>query len=271
MPISTRGPSSIPINWADLSLSSSFLNTTPPSDPHEAVDGRCNPSPIHVVEPAHHPVRRRRIKAIGVELEGGWQNNPPPDMHRDGSVTVDARYVGEISSEPLPDIAAAEAWMRANYPQQVNSSCGLHVHVSTNELNYSRLMEPEFAQFFEGRMAEFLSQGLANGRPGYDLLRQRFQGLNRYCQKKFIPEQQLFMRDRYGDTATHPRYAQLNFCYARHGTLECRMFPCFPSVDDGVAAVKAFYDTVFDYLGQFKAVKDESSTLVIPLAEITSQ
>jgi hypothetical protein len=277
-----RVSSSIPIDWPDLATArvsadplSGYFDTpttpaSPPSGPPEVGDGRCNPSP-HPVESTPHPVRRRRIKAIGVELEGGWQNNTPAGMHRDGSVTVDARYVGEISSEPLPDIAAAEAWMRVNYPQQVNSSCGLHVHVSTNELNYSRLMEPEFAQFFEGRMAEFLSQGLANGRPGYDLLRQRFQGLNRYCQKKFIPEQQLFMRDRYGDVTTHPRYAQLNFCYARHGTLECRMFPCFPNVDDGVAAVKAFYDTVFDYLGQFKAVKDESSTLVIPLAEITSQ
>ena len=220
--------------------------------------------------PTPHPLRRRRIKAVGVELEGGWDRLPPAEMHRDGSVTVDAPIVGEISSPPIPDFSAVEEWVRANYPHRVNSSCGLHVHVSTNELNYGRLMEPEFAQFFEGRMAEFLSQGLADNRPGFDLLRQRFQGLNRYCQKKFIPEQQLFMTDRYGDVNTHPRYAQLNFCYIRHGTLECRLFPCFPNVDDGVAAVKAFYDTVFDYLGQFKSTKDEPSTLVIPLSELQS-
>ena len=220
--------------------------------------------------PTPHPLRRRRIKAVGVELEGGWDRLPPAEMHRDGSVTVDALIVGEISSPPIPDFSAVEEWVRANYPHRVNSSCGLHVHVSTNELNYGRLMEPEFAQFFEGRMAEFLSQGLADNRPGFDLLRQRFQGLNRYCQKKFIPEQQLFMTDRYGDVNTHPRYAQLNFCYIRHGTLECRLFPCFPNVDDGVAAVKAFYDTVFDYLGQFKSTKDEPSTLVIPLSELQS-
>lgn len=220
--------------------------------------------------PTPHPIRRRRIKAVGVELEGGWDRRPPAEMHRDGSVTVDAPIVGEISSPPIPDFSTAEEWMRANYPHRVNSSCGLHVHVSTNELNYGRLMEPEFAQFFECRMAEFLSQGLADNRPGFDLLRQRFQGLNRYCQKKFIPEQQLFMTDRYGDVNTHPRYAQLNFCYIRHGTLECRLFPCFPNVDDGVAAVKAFYDTVFDYLGQFKSTKDEPSTLVIPLSELQS-
>ena len=221
---------------------------------------------------APRPARRKRIKALGVELEGGWRTRPPTaTIHRDGSVTVEAPFVGEVSSEPLPDLSSAEEWVRTNYPQLVNNSCGLHVHVSTNELNYSRLMEPEFCQFFEARMAEFLSQGLANNRPGFDLLRQRFQGLNRFCQKKFIPEQQLFLTDPYGNTATHPRYAQLNFCYIRHGTLECRLFPCFPSVDDGVAAVKAFYDTVFDYLGQFKSIKDEPSTLVIPLSEITSQ
>lgn len=225
------------------------------------------PPPI----PTAPPLRRKRIKAIGVELEGGWTTPPPTEMHRDGSVTVDARYVGEVSSEPIGDLDSAIAWVQANYPSNVNNTCGLHVHVSTNELNYSRLMEPEFASFFEGRMAEFLSQGLADGHPGYDLLRQRFQGLNRYCQKKFIPEQQLFMKDRYGDPATHPRYAQLNFCYGRHGTLECRMFPCFPRVEDGVASVRTFYNTVFDYLGRFKSTKDEPSTLVIPLSEITSQ
>lgn len=247
----------------------------PTSTPQPHV--RANPAPGAYVlnglgDPTPtRPIARRRIKAIGVELEGGWDSPPPNELHRDGSVTVNANYVGEVSSSPLHDLAAMETWVRANYPTRVNNSCGLHVHLSTNELNYSRLMEPEFNQFFEGRMAEFLSIGLASGRPGYDLLRQRFQGLNQYCQKKFIPAQQLFLKDRYGDTATHPRYAQLNFCYGRHGTLECRMFPCFPSVDDGVAAVKSFYSTVFDYLGQFKSTKDESSTIVIPLSDFDTK
>lgn len=241
------------------------------------VQRRAVPTPtdeIHVGAagtPQTPTIRRKRIKALGVELEGGWDSPPPNEIHRDGSVTVNANYVGEVSSAPLPSLEEAEAWVRANYPPRVNNSCGLHVHLSTNELNYSRLMEPEFNQFFEGRMAEFLSQGLASGNPGYDLLRQRFQGLNQFCQKKFIPEHQLFLKDRYGDTSTHPRYAQLNFCYGRHGTLECRMFPCFPNVDDGVAAVKSFYTTVFDYLGQFKTTKDDSSTVVIPLSEIVPQ
>jgi hypothetical protein len=177
--------------------------------------------------------------------------------------------VGEASSDPLATIEEAEAWMRTNYPHHVDSSCGLHVHLSVNELNYSRLMEPAVEQAFTAAMTEFTEAGLARRAAGFDRLRDRLEGKNLYCQKKFIPTEQVHRTERYGDVLVHPRYAQLNFCYARHGTVECRLFPCFPDVNDGVAAVRKFHDTVFNYLGQFRTQREQPISAVFTVPTVT--
>lgn len=204
--------------------------------------------------------RRRRIKGIGVELEGGWHVPPATTIHHDGSVNVRANHVGEVSTPgPIDTLPLALAWTRQNYPSSVNSTCGLHVHLSVNNLNYGRLMETEFKDYFEQQLAQFLQDGLDRNAQGFELLRSRFNGDNRYCQKIFRPAEQIYVPGRYGDPAVHPRYSQLNFCYNRHGTVECRVFPCFPDPEDGCAAVSMFYKTVFDYLGRFKPTKDDSA------------
>lgn len=226
----------------------------------------CDPAPPVRETPA---TTRRRIKGIGVELEGGWRSRPPTPIHGDASVRVTADYVGEVCSPGRghPTIADAVQWTRDNYPQYVNASCGLHVHVSINELNYGRLMDHDFEAYYNERLAAFIQDGLNRGAAGYDLLRSRFAGENRYCQKKFIPEQQLFEPRRYGPPEEHPRYCQLNFCYGRHGTVECRVFPCFPDVEEGVKAVELFYDIVHSYLGRFRSTTDEAVSLTINLKD----
>lgn len=254
-------PTSILPPWASLTASDveRLTNTTRRSNrPVEPAV----PIPVSDVTPTQlePPRPKRRIKGIGVELEGGWDTPPPTQMHGDGSVRVSANHVGEVSSAPLTSIEDAEAWVRANYPHHVDSSCGLHVHLSVNELNYSRLMEPAFEQVFTAKMTEFTEAGLARRAPAFDRLRDRLEGRNVYCQKKFIPEQQIHRTERYGDVHSHPRYTQLNFCYTRHGTVECRLFPCFPDPNDGVAAVRLFYTTVYEYLGQFRTQREQPIT-----------
>lgn len=191
-----------------------------------------------------------RIKQIGLELEGGWTLRAGlGEIHRDGSVTgipTDRYTVGEISSPPISTLEAAEKWLHDNYPQMVNSSCGFHVHVSLPSLHYSRLMNEGFNNCFLSAMEDFWSRFRAE--PGFDQFRTRLDGQNQYCQKNFRPEQQLWRTEHYGDHRVLPRYSQLNFCYGRHGTMECRLFPCFSLVQHSVEGLRAFINCINSYL-----------------------
>lgn len=192
---------------------------------------------------------RNRVSSIGLELEGGWAQEPPGLKH-DGSVRGVEGVVGEICSRPFTTIAQAEAWLRQYYPQSVNSSCGFHVHVGLPSLHYSRLMDPDFNTKFLCAMEDFWSRYRAQ--PGFDQFRSRLDGQNRYCQKIFRPEEQLWQTAPYGDLNQLPRYSQLNFCFGRHGTMECRLFPCFPNVDHSVDGMKTFIASINEFLSTCK-------------------
>lgn len=191
-------------------------------------------------------VTKNRISTIGLELEGGWDNQPR-DLKHDGSVTgLSAVCRGEVASHVLKTLPDAERWLRDNYPQEVNSSCGFHIHVGLAPLHYMRLMCEEYNSKFLIAMEDFWNR--YRGQPGFDLFRQRLDGQNQYCQKIFRPEQQLWRSEHYGDRGSTPRYSQLNFCFGRHGTLECRLFPCFPSVTHSIEGMRAFTASINEFL-----------------------
>lgn len=192
--------------------------------------------------------------AVGLELEGAW-NRAPGNLKHDGSVVGDFGELakGEVCSEPLATIESAEAWLRNNYPDRVNETCGFHVHVSLPPLYYSRLMVEDFNKKFLSQMEDFWN--CYRGQPGFDQFRSRLDGQNQYCQKRFVPEAQLFRTEAYGDRAALPRYSQLNYCFGRHGTLECRLFPCFPSVDHCIAGMKVFTSCINNFLATTKPEK----------------
>lgn len=205
---------------------------------------------------------RNRILSIGVELEGGWRANAgPTDIRHDGSLkNLEDVRVGEVSCNPLVTTREVADWMRANYPHKVNETCGFHVHVALNKLNYSRLMERSFNDMFYQRMGLFVERN--RDKPGFALLATRLAGINQYCQKlhskpELTPENQLFLREQYGLS----RYAALNFCFGRHGTLECRVFPCFPNVEDSVAGMEVFCEIVNTFLAQCSPEKPVSVSL----------
>lgn len=193
---------------------------------------------------------KNRIATIGLELEGGWATNIR-GLKRDGSVSgINSDYQGEVASPPIKGYDEAVAWLRANYPQEVNNTCGFHVHVGLAPLHYSRLMCEEFNSKFLAAMEDFWN--CHRGATGFDLFRSRLDGQNAYCQKVFRPEQQLWRNEAYGDRGSLPRYSQLNFCFGRHGTLECRLFPCFPSVVHSIEGMKAFMDSINEFLATCK-------------------
>lgn len=124
---------------------------------------------------------RNRVKAVGVELEGGWNKLPEgtTGVERDGSVKFDVmdvpqeirqllqsplrseaargtklfqewklancpQYPGELPS-PVLKISEMEGWVRKFYPSHINDTCGLHLHMSFNtNLTYQRLMTPQY-------------------------------------------------------------------------------------------------------------------------------
>jgi len=191
------------------------------------------------------------IHKIGVELEGAWlsSKNVDKSFHGDGSVNIPINYdsndrpdlfVGEIASDPI-SYENVENWIRVNYPDKVNHTCGFHIHVSLKEnMNYLRLATEEFSAFFFNAMT---SWGESNKLHPEDQFWYRLNGSNHYCKKDFKPDDQIYAKTK-GDS----RYTQLNFCYTLHGTLECRLLPMFGDVNLTISAFKAYIDCIEKFL-----------------------
>lgn len=148
-------------------------------------------------------------------------------------------FTGELSSPPMA-IEEMEAYVLANYPDHVDTSCGMHVHMSfTDEADYSRLMYPDFWDYFQESWAKWAPENLHPKSKFWD----RFAGNNRYCLKEFIPERQWTQTGR-----SDARYRHLNFCWGIHRTLECRLLPMFKHKSTAVKAINHLFELVNTFL-----------------------
>jgi len=159
-------------------------------------------------------------------------------LHGDGSVTVQADYVGEIATPPYKTWGKFVADYRVAYPDRVNSSCGMHVHISMNEemgdpvALYGSMMTPRFEKFILKGMKRW---GTAAGvRPGTAFWR-RLDGANDYCRAQWCPDEQVRDTDHGGN-----RYTRLNFAWSCRGrnTLEFRFLPMFENKTIGENAIR---------------------------------
>lgn len=191
------------------------------------------------------PRNYRYVKLVGVELEGGWRE-PPFDVGHDGSVNVNANVVGEVASPPMRP-HEVEAWTLAHYPQSVNHTAGIHVHVSTHlPMHYARLMDPKFFAYFTAAMQDWgKKMNIIPKHPFWD----RLAGKNQYCKKDFIPDEQVTAKSKGSN-----RYTQLNYCYGLHSTVECRLLPTFKMPNIAVSAIMKVVDTFELYLRENKQV-----------------
>lgn len=216
------------------------------------------PNPRHAAALTWSPF----INLVGIELEGAWDGQRPENLHGDGSVEISgydasdcdcddpddcncqartARIVGESSSPPLA-ISAVSAWIERNYPDETNSSCGLHVHISLRELSYyTRLMEPAFyTRVFIPTMTHFCNAIRHSGDRA--LFTARLRGDNHFCQDMTMSVIQAnYLRGT-------DRYTQLNYDYRQFGTVECRLFPMFSTATRASRAVHAYLRCVHTYL-----------------------
>jgi len=215
----------------------------------------------------------RYVKLVGLEVEGAW-SAPPPRKYtiiHDHSVCsgkkdaanvmwpliTDSKgknltHVGEIASEAMT-LAKSLEWLKEYYPHGSNGSCGFHVHVSVRSLlMYRKLTQPKFWKRFLLAANKF---GESLAIPPDHLYWWRLRGENRFCYKKFRPLEQMALTIKpQSGTARDLRRCMLNYCWAMHGTLECRLFPMWEKYEDARASVLWFVQFVENYLQREKCV-----------------
>lgn len=202
------------------------------------------------------------IKGFGFELEGGWEEsryrkiqkltikreNGRVDsmMKGDGSVEVDETEAGEIAGPVFNNLKDSWNFLKEFYPDEVNHTCGFHIHVSLDEGYYVTLMEKDFHDKFliwAEKLGKKYSKRLPKTYMG------RVHGENSYCQKKFYAMEQ--------SRGEGDRYTQLNYCYKDHKTLENRMFPGCKSANTAMFLLTQYLCFIENYLkdAKLEAVK----------------
>lgn len=236
-----------------------------------------------------------RIAQIGIELEGGWDAPvageeiirdgsvefvPPLPMRRqpeliqgaDGqtvmvmrNVTTDAfpKYAfGEIVSQPMT-VDGIEPWLRKCYPQHVNKTCGLHVHMSfAHKLNYSRLMTPDYTPFMvEALKGWARQQELKEDHPLWERLNN---SNHKHCAHAFLADAQAMMKrkDYQSRGKSYSRYTFINYCAGQHNTVECRGLSMFNGPDAAISAVMCVLDSTNRFLSKIRQ-RERSSTVSV--------
>lgn len=184
---------------------------------------------------------------IGVELEGGFKKKPPTRVKTDVSVRgVTGRYHGEVCSPPMK-LRKVIKWMKANYPTSVNDSCGFHIHISMNLIDYHRCMSKEFCDYIIEKLKVWGKENNITLPEFWE----RLDGKNGFCIDEFEPDKQI-LGEPIQTNKTHfkgNRYTQINFsCFREHKTFELRVLPMFSDVETSISALKAYVDAVKNYL-----------------------
>ncbi|MGH9800518.1 MAG: hypothetical protein ACRD82_09155, partial [Blastocatellia bacterium] len=157
---------------------------------------------------------------------------------------------GEIASKPFSTLGEVEAFLKVYHPVAVNKSCGFHVHISVKKvINYTKLMSRNFFASFLSAATEWGKEvKLPESHPFWD----RVKGGSRFAKKEFRPIAQLGILEKDGGRSgwmgRDTRRTLLNYCWAMHGTLECRLFPGWASADEAFGAAEFFTNFVDDYL-----------------------
>lgn len=226
---------------------------------------------------------RNRIYRVGIELEGGWTALPPGLSHieRDGSVQFPQFYQsgdhcydpltrasicqkGEIPSPPLlpdskkpADPLNMEKWLRNHWPQYINETCGMHVHMSfRNAFVYMTLMEERFMWTVLEFIKRWADAQVVKGTLAADhCIFPRIEGKSEYCQHVFLADDQAQkVRKEYDHHGQGHRYTVINFPFSRQGTVECRLLPMMSTVDLALEAIKEVMNITNAYLYQVAAM-----------------
>lgn len=209
---------------------------------------------------------------LGIELEGGWNcsrdsltrksNRFGADAHGDGSVHVPGCSLNyEIATKPYKSLRWALRCLDEMYPDGVNHSCGMHVHVSFPEHVYGKLMSEHFYFYFLLRWESWGKRLNIRNQEFWKRLR----GENNYCKRGFRPYGQLGVRGK-----GEERYYHLNYCYGHLKTIECRLLPMFREKDIAAKAVKELLAIYTDYIAEYgDGTSDADAAHVEPIEDVT--
>lgn len=242
----------------------------------------CELKPSMAVELQMGSKVKRRILAVGVELEGGWVD---PDgrlsIDRDGSVQIDARWtaedevryqtstgeerdrlrrkrleagrmrVGELQSQQMPPNHVHE-WIMTHHPTQVNQTCGLHVHMSFKDpSHYNRLVTPSYPATVLKYLAEW---GERMKVPSAHPLWNRLAGRSEYCRAVYCDTEQIHRKRKdFDHHSKDSRYTVIAYHWSRLGTVECRVLPMFEDPEQSANAVEEVIKITHHFLASSKS------------------
>jgi hypothetical protein len=204
-------------------------------------------------------VPRNRIKKVGIELEGGWTNPPiGSKIERDASVFHDdppvGYKVGEMPLGPM-QVIQVKPVLKKYYPNLVDKTCGMHVHMSFETL-FQYVLLADSPAYQETVLEYFRRWAEKEAFPKTHYIWERLDGKNIFCQKKFWPREQMQTTRKDYDKVRHGhRYTIIHYCFERHRTLECRVLPMMPDHVQAFSAIKLLFDVTNAYLLQADKAK----------------
>jgi hypothetical protein len=211
---------------------------------------------------------RNRVALVGVELEGAWKEMPPGvRLVGDGSVFRGNRPAGyncgEIPTGPVMPIAVPKI-VKLLYPQKVDNTCGMHVHMSFERARHYGLLT---TRDYQDTIVEYLSRwGKKVELPADHALWDRLAGKNEFCKNEFHPELQIAKAGKdYEHHGRGNRYTIIHYCW-RLKTIECRVLPMMKKADTAVKAIMEVIHITNAALYVLGNKKDEtvSSSLMMP-------
>jgi len=224
---------------------------------------------VPTITPTKYPQEcEQRVAEVGAEIEGGWNGEEAPEgMYGDVSVKCAGDHIGEIASRG--SLEEMLEWVGDNYPDEMDRSCGIHVHVSfTNRLAYMQLMSRTFYyKWFLPRVEKWAEELNINKGSAFYV---RFEGKKgvehaKFSMKGFHAEKQSKMLGKDG-----LRYYHLNYCYKLHTTIECRLFPTFQKKELAVKAIEFYVNLCNEFLAQCKPEKTHHAVVKDDDTEVRS-
>jgi hypothetical protein len=220
---------------------------------------------------------QNRVNKVGVELEGGWKTVPTEYVFgKDSSVfkelggKVSGYNCGELPIGPFIP-AALPAKMKKFYPDLVDHSCGMHMHMSFETLwYYQALMSEEYQE----TIIEYLTRwAKKEGFESSHHIWPRLNGESIYCQKKFWPDLQVNFKTKDHDQKRQGnRYTIVNFVNRppKTPTIEIRVLPMMKTAEQGIRALDTVIDITNGCLYKLAKRREEKRThkLELPNGDI---
>lgn len=175
------------------------------------------------------------------------------------------RTIGEIVLPPIAPDKFSEMVIKY-YPDKVNATCGLHVHMSfPYRIYYHRLMTPAFTDTMVKSLQEWgEEEKLAKDHPLWGRVTD---ANHRHCAHAYLGDNQVSITKKdYNSRGTpYSRYTAINYPLSQHGTVECRLLPMMETAEQGVRAIQRVIDTTNGFLHRARGREPRKIARVVGL------